>query len=354
MDTRFENHTLPHQEVLATISANDNILVINSSHNVSDGGFLVSALSFCLSDISHEKINKNPPIYSLDAFKEEIEEAEMKFDPSNIWPANKLTSCEYDTNDPYLAPPGSPFVYFDGVIPFRKISCYDKSTKKLRNLSEFSNVALTISLLALNKVNNNIDYSYKDPLSLENVFDLRRISHNKESINWSIGNCITLPTVKTYVNSKSDTIESICKKFRNYIKNVLVPHGVFYEAKKMSIFHKTPSKSIFGCLSSIGEIEFKRPIVDIDIRDFAKSKFGVGDHGEKNGSRLTIILYSKLNEYRKDFCFISRVRPSQITIQNAEILLESFKHFITTIKLSSRFGDALNEIIEFQKALKLN
>lgn len=160
--------------------------------------------------------------------------------------------------------------------------------------------------------------------------------------------------MKAYVNSKSDTIEHICKKFRNYIRNVLVPHGVFYEAKNMSILHKTPSKSIFGSLSSIGEIEFKRPIVDIDIRDFAKSKFGVGDHGEKNGSRLTIISYSKLNEYRKDFCFISRVRPSQITNQNAEILLESFNHFITTIKPSSSFGDALNEIIEFQKALILN
>lgn len=183
------------------------------------------------------KNNKNPPIYSLDAFKEEFEEAEKKFDPSNIWPANKLTSCRY------LAPQGSPFVYFDGVIPFRKISCYNKNTKKLRNLTEFSNVALTISLLALNKINNNIDHTYKNPLSLENVFDLRRISHNKETINWSIGSCITLPTVKAYVNSKSDTIE---------------------------------------------------------------------------------------------------------------ILLESFKHFITTIKPSSSFGDALNEIIEFQKALKLN
>lgn len=139
----FENHILPHQEGLATISANDNILVINSSHNVSDGGFLVSALSFCLSDMLHEKNNKNPLIYSLDAFKEEIEEAEKKFDPSNILPANKLTSCKYDTNDPYLAPQGSPFVYFDGVIPFRKISRYDKSTKKLRNLTEFNDITFS-------------------------------------------------------------------------------------------------------------------------------------------------------------------------------------------------------------------
>lgn len=42
----FDNHTLPINEGLATMAANDSILVINSSHTLSDGGYSFKPMSF--------------------------------------------------------------------------------------------------------------------------------------------------------------------------------------------------------------------------------------------------------------------------------------------------------------------
>lgn len=348
----FDHHTLPLNEGMATIAANDNILVINSSHTLSDGGFMVSALSQCLNDMSNLPNNSNAPLYSSDAFKHEFEEAEKKFDRKNIWPMNKLTSCKYDTNDCHLAPPGTQYIDYEEIFPVDQLACYDSSKKKPQSLSEVSSIGIALSILALNKVNNNIDYRYNEPISITTVFDVRRFAKKQPTFNWSFGNCVAQPTIKADV-SHNDTIEKVCKKFRDYI-NILNPHGAFYSAGHMSDLLITPPKVIFGCLSSIGPINFKRPIVDFDIRDCARMDLGKGDHGEKHGSQFTILSYSKINEDRQDFFCLGRFFPALTTVQNGTILYESFKHFMKKVPLNAQFDDALHELISFQKVLKRN
>lgn len=106
----FNNNIVSCDQALATLSANDNILVVSSSHALSDGGYMVSALSKCFNDFSHEKINNEAPLYSSDVFKDEFEVAEKKVNKDFIYPLNKLLSCKYDTNDSHLAPLGTQYI----------------------------------------------------------------------------------------------------------------------------------------------------------------------------------------------------------------------------------------------------
>ncbi|KAK8887505.1 hypothetical protein M9Y10_038553 [Tritrichomonas musculus] len=346
----FNNQMVPYTESLASLSMNDKILVVSSSHALSDGGYMVSVLSRCMDDFSQEKANNEAPLYSSDAFKEEFNEAEKKFDKKIIWPMDKLTTCKYDTNDSHLAPPGTQYIENEVVIPVEKLACYNKKTKKPQSLSDVSCVGVAMSILALNKVNHDIDFTYNEPLSLTAILDVRRFSKNKSKIDWRFGNCIAQPTIKAEV-TKNDTIEDVAKKIRDYI-NLLKPHGVFYCAGHMSELLNKPPKAIIGCHSGIGPIKFKRPIVDFDLRDCIRLTPGKGDHGEQHGTMFGVISYSKVNEFRNDLCYVSRIWPSCMTIENGKILCESFKYFITKVPISASFDSALHDLINFQRSVK--
>lgn len=347
----FDNQMPHYKDALASLSINDRIVVISSSHALSDGGYMVSALSKCLDDFSSEKVNKNAPLYSSDGFKEECDEAEKKFDVKNMWPMDKLTMCKYDTNDAHLAPLGTQYIEKEHCMPVDQLACYDKKAKKPVNLSDISCVGVSMSILALNQIINNVSFNYNEPLSITTILDIRRFTNNKSKINWSYGNCIAQPTIKVDV-SKNDTIKDVAKKFRDYI-NFLKPHGVFYSVKHMKeLIKNKPPKAIIGCYSGVGPIVFKRPIVDFDLRDCIRLTPGTGDHGEGNGTLFGIISYSKVSEYRNDFYFVSRLWPSKTTLERGEMLFESFKHFITKVPINSKFDDTLKELIDFQKSVK--
>ncbi|KAK8880502.1 hypothetical protein M9Y10_003178 [Tritrichomonas musculus] len=347
----FNNQMPSYKESLASISANDKILVINSCHTLCDGGSMISVLSKCLDDFTNEKPNEGAPIYFLDAFKDQCEEAEIKFDKNNLWPMNKLTSCKYDTNDKHLAPPGTQLYEMNGCIPCEDLACYNKATKKIHGLSDVINVGVSMSVLALNTVNNGIQYEYDNPLSMASIIDVKRFGKPSKKINWNLGNCIAVPSIKADV-SKSDTIDAISKKFRNYI-NTLKPFGAFYCASHVNeLLAKQPPKSIVGCHSAIGPVKFKHPIIDMDLKDGMKLTPGKGDHGELNGTLFEIISYSKINEYRNDLIYMANIWPSGMTLEKGRILFDSFTHFITKVPVTASFDDTLEELIDFQKSIK--
>ena len=179
---------------------------------------------------------------------------------------------------------------------------------------------------------------------------MRKFAADESGFTWSHGNFVVKSPIHANI-SKIDTIECACKKFRKSIK-LLQPEGSFYTTKHVLNFINTPPASIFGCLSSIGPIEYKRPIVDIDIENCWLSKEGIGDHGENFGSQFTIVSYSKKSEYRNDFCYFTRFPPASMSFENGKMLSESFNHFLRNVSHSIKFDDALNELISFQNSLK--
>lgn len=188
---------MPHyKEALASLLINDNIVVISSSHALSDGVCMVSALSKCLDDFSSEKVNKNAPLFSSDGFKEEGDEAEKKFDVKNIWPMEKFTICKYDTNNAHLAPLRTQYIDKEHYTPVDQLACYNKKAKNPKDLSDFSRVGVLMLILALNQIINNVSFNYNEPLSITTILDIKRFASNKSKINWTYGNCIAQLTIK--------------------------------------------------------------------------------------------------------------------------------------------------------------
>ena len=76
---------------------------------------------------------------------------------------------------------------------------------------------------------------------MASIIDVRRFSKQSTKTNWSLGNCIAVPSIKADV-SKNDTIDTVSKKLRNYT-NSLKPFGAFYCANHINeILAKQPPK----------------------------------------------------------------------------------------------------------------
>ena len=104
--------------------------------------------------------------------------------------------------------------------------------------------------------------------------------------------------------------------------------------------------------SSIGPIRFKKPIIDIDLRNFHTVTQKIGDHGKANGTIWSFISYSKVNETKNDLHIYSLCSPDYVTLLNDTLLRESVIHFLTKIPLDTKYEDALREIENFQDKIR--
>ena len=76
-----EDHIcVPFTEGLANIAANDKVLVVQSSHNLSDGGFLLNAIDHIFDDMSNMPKISQPPYTMREAFPQEIEDSIRYYD----------------------------------------------------------------------------------------------------------------------------------------------------------------------------------------------------------------------------------------------------------------------------------
>lgn len=107
-------------------------------------------------------------------------------------------------------------------------------------------------------------------------------------------------------------------------------------------------------VSSIGPIKFKRPVLDVDLRNFHTVFQKKGDHGKANGTIWSFISYSKINEIKNDLHLYSLCSPDNVTLLNDTLLRESICHFLTKIPLDTKYEDALLEIENFQNNIKKN
>lgn len=117
-------------------------------------------------------------------------------------------------------------------------------------------------------------------------------------------------------------------------------------------FLKPRPATIIPCISSIGPIKFRKPIVDVDLRNFHTTKLGLGDHGKAAGTMWSFISYSKVNETKNDLHLFFLNNPADTILETDTVLRESVLHFLTKIPLDTKYEDALLEIENFQAKIK--
>ena len=139
-------------------------------------------------------------------------------------------------------------------------------------------------------------------------------------------------------------------KFKKSIKSKSADI-IFHDLTTLEKFLSPHPSQLLPVISSIGPIQFKRPIVDFDLRNWVTTTLGVGDNGSANGTVWSFISYSKINETKNDLIIYQLHDPSQTTVLNNKLLLESCIHFLTKIPLDTSYEDALYEIERFQKQI---
>lgn len=349
----YRHHSVPIEQCLATIAANDTIVTINSNHNLSDGGYMRYALQHALDDFSDVELPSGaPPCYNNE-FKEVFEYVDKKIDRSKLQFADSETGVKYNPKDKYLAPFGTPFADNYEIIPVTQLACYDCKTKRPKNLTESSWIGLTIALASLNCINNKMPFDFTTKLSLGAVLDCRRFIKSKENLILKYPNFNRILPVEANT-TKDMTLREISQTFRGYLNDNLLPYGLIYSLKHPKPFQSTPKDTIWGINSSVGVIKFKRPVLDFDLLEKGRFDSTFGDRGEISGSPVSIITYSKVNEDRNDFILMSRYRPFMTSMENGRIIVDSFRFFMKNIPETARFEDAFNEIRQFQLGEKRN
>ncbi|KAH0785666.1 hypothetical protein GPJ56_010416 [Histomonas meleagridis] len=329
----LKNHTPDITHSLANIAFNDNIVVVNSCHAVSDGGFFINSLKHCLDDIDTKVDITIPPIEVLkDVFSEAY-----KMKPE-LYPFDKCSYTPLELKHPHLHPKGSPATTIEDQFPVEKLMCYDPKTKRPKSLTESLHVSLS---LALNAMKNDIHM----PLAMPLVYDMRRFNPNP-NVNWQHGNFVSVLNIATNVKENM-TINEIFGLIRDEM-NRSGKHHVAYAVDNNSY---TPlPETIFGTVSNAGPIRIHKPIVDFHIQARYVPSDEFQDDGA-NGAEIALFSLSKVFDDRNILFTSFNYRPTAIPDKKAHIIKDSIMYFLKEIPLDTKYKEAFDSIKNLQNKL---
>ena len=214
-----ENINIPVTERLTTIASNDRIIVVHSNHDVSDSGFILNAIDHCLDDDIVNAFYVDPnlsadeklvPIRESIAFQTEIERAEKN--KPLLHPYPDCTSFPYDVNDPHFAKKCPVQIHYDDEIPIEELTCFDKKTKRPKQMNELLWTAITMNQYAM-AINKEGSSHKKQPLSLPIIVDTRKFKDDQSKVNWRYTNCVTAANLLVDP-TENMTIRDIFNSFR--------------------------------------------------------------------------------------------------------------------------------------------
>ncbi|OHT06705.1 hypothetical protein TRFO_25165 [Tritrichomonas foetus] len=338
-DWMFKNHSLPIDQRLASIAANDSIVVINTNHNCGDSGFILKALKHCLDDDLGFTDHKCP-ISESAGFKNEIERAEKVKPP--IFPYNECTSIVYDKNDPHFDTDNLPPEVIETAIPAEQLACYDFKLKRPKGLTEHIWIATTINLAAM-----ALKTRGKQHLALPIIIDERKFADDPKKIDWSYTNCVTAAHIRACPKD-NDTIQDIGKQFRKDLERI-GKDGYFYWINNGN-FSGNPYHG-YAMSSSIGAINIKKPIIDFHIQSRPMCSPEVKISPDMMAGGLNIFSYSLVTPTKNVFYPTMNSIPSTTTQKVKHALHQGFLHFMKDIPVDTKYNEALAELENFQNKI---
>lgn len=320
-------HLDPYMDgTLAAIACNDRRVAVNSSHCVADGGFLHYLFDHALDP----NIGEAPilPISINEMFKQEIEQAKHT---DNDWPY----VCKLPTErkeEPSLVKGAS---YTNFQIPTSSLQAYDKNTGKVRSLTEYLWITLSLALSAhLNKFNG---------LGSSTCVDVRKLIqkpfHPLSTTNFFF--CMNvIAKGATYDQTLGDFQKAFRKDFNEKLNSPFPFDVIKTDIKGGYPLESKPPEEGYVQITNVGPMTFKRPMTD----------FWVQQHMVCNAasSNLCMLSYSKVNESMNDVICRLRYSQTSFTEQTAEMLSDCVKYGIQNFPLSMPVREAFEEFKRFQ------
>lgn len=322
----FEHHTRPNSEALCTIGANDELIVVNSNHAISDAGFMKMAIEHCFDDKIGKPVDVSTPM--CEAYKEQQEATKHVL---KDWKYPNGSSFKMEYNGLSLASKNSKGINIDDTFPIRKLKCFDKKKGRPSNLSA---AIFTACGLAIGALGDRVD-----PLALRTVVDLRKFA-DQSKIDWSYCNHVSSQIISCRATPEM-TMKQLFKGFHSDIER---------HEKSGKIMHPTPFTTlvkdptrVYGNVSNVGVIKLKEPLVDLSLRSF----------GTGNGGINAIVLssYSKVSDNMNDITLLMRYHPAYVPIKLGNTFYDSVKHILTEIPIDTKVKEILKEVRNFQSKL---
>lgn len=324
-DYIYKYHSPDWKERIAEIGvANNNIVVVNSNHICSDGGFVLYALKHCLdNDLG---IMPEFPWRVKEAFEDEFKK--ISINNPKLVTKEEMTQFDLDQN----------FKSNDQVdiaesvirvIDARSVKCYDSQRNKMMGLNDFISSMFSLALMA-----NSCE---KNKFGLHVCIDYRKFLKPSQ-LNLSCCNHFICTKINAPGISMNNTIADLNKSFKTTL-NEKITTGAIYSAYNQPWEVPYP-QGAFGCLSNLGPISVKPPIEDFWIQS-SMNKYTL--HGN-----MLFVTYSKLIGNRNDLVFKLTYDQDSVPTKVGKALNDSIVYALQNISPNTKISDALKKIKQFQ------
>lgn len=328
---------------LASICADDTRVVVNSSHSLTDGGYINFLIDDIQNPLSKSLFDTKVPIPGIlreELLKKDFDDF-LKNNINNIhnYPSFNTNDITHLNTQEIVTIPDS-----DDSILHRfkhEMECeefsphiYDKNTQKVNHLSEYLWTGFCLSINAKNKIFG--------PIGVETVVDFRRLIDRKR-VNSKFGNAYTSFGLCIKNPNPQMTIGEMCSEFRNKF-NRMKENDWFFKEFLFPVDFRRDFCPV-AHVSNVGPVEIKSPLKDIYMQV----------SGKEMGSRsyLQVTSFSKRKKEKGENVFVLQMgySPSIISDKNADDIFKTYIHFLKTANPKKKSGDVLDELIHFQKSL---
>lgn len=318
----YDTHTPNIGERLATLGYTDDMVMLSSSHMCSDGVYL-KELSDCVFGRSKVTDRKLPiSISPEDSFRNEIFACHGLTE-------NKSTIIETKYRDYGLLASVARHIPFD--INYEDLKCFNKEKKKAERINDYLWSAMVLSASAFNGEYKN--FGIATCVNLRQFMDYHTMDQ-----------CDLFSKIYAIVKSHGtdETIDSVVTRFRNDFMDRIEYKELFRHIKYFDNSKKQPP--YLGLeVSNIGVIDLPDGFEDLFI--------GLQMTQYYCTAEVCALSYTIKKKDRTIFRTRMRYPPSRCDDKQARIFTKSVEYFLLNIPLSAKIGEALKELIDYQKSL---
>ncbi|KAH0788072.1 hypothetical protein GPJ56_007903 [Histomonas meleagridis] len=325
----YDNHTRPMDQTLATLGANKDTIVLNASHIVADGAYLLYLFNALRYD---SKLNIPNEITPVDiAFRDQIQSSTVR-SKFNITDPDL---ARYNSKDPTflnLCDVSHQNVLQSSIKDFK---CY--SNGKVHGLTDslWANILLTIAAI-------NGDFDHR---AISTTINLRPY---REFVDFGIACAFSSLTV-TADADKNTTVGEFMKRLRsNFTTQINAGNHFGYLKGIENGISNDGIDELTGAaleLSHVGRFQVGGPFSDVSIGCTTKHQSIYGLY--------SFVSYSVEDENgRNDLVSKIRHDPCQVTDEDAFLYGRTIHHALKTIDPKIKCGDAIEILKEYYKKLR--
>ncbi|EAY05026.1 hypothetical protein TVAG_416690 [Trichomonas vaginalis G3] len=318
-----QNYTPSCHQSLGVVTYNDNMVILNSNHSVSDGVYIMELNKFILGESKMEDNHLPVPISFDEAFADYYKSlrGHAIFDTSHY----KYTLTKSPQKDTEAAS------YYTYVIPYEQLKAYNKNTNKIKNVTDNIWASYVLSSAAHNGYLDNYG-----------VFACVNLRPYLPKVTFDYANIFSRKAVAVPMKDRNETLQSVCSRFRKIFDSKQALDDLF-RLERDGNFKTVPTGMFNLETSNVGIYKATGPILDIYVSTKIQNAF--------TANELCFLTYTVDHGKTKELVCQLRHPTHLIATEEVSKLASSTEFFMKNMDLSYKVGDVFDELTKYQKTL---